>query len=116
MHTTLYTPAGQPAQADPIVVAAIADLTDAVAALTRAAYGLAFLNNGQSTDAAPPADMASDLARSAIFAAGGPMADAIELTDMVEAFRDEVARSELRAMQQRAGGALRLDRPAPEAQ
>jgi hypothetical protein len=116
MQTSLYTPAGQPAQANPIVVEAIADLNAAAAALTRAAYGLAFLNDGTATAAAPLGDMVRNLARSATTAAGGPMADAIELADMVEGFRDEVAHHELQAMQQRAGGALRLGRPAREVQ
>ncbi|MGE4178119.1 MAG: hypothetical protein AB7G65_20020 [Thermoleophilia bacterium] len=114
MQTTLYTPAGQPAQANPIVLEAIAELNAAAAALTRAAYGLAFLNDGDATDASPLGDMVSDLARSVTDAVGGPMVDAIELADMVEGFRDDVARSELQAMQDRAGGALRLGRPAQE--
>lgn len=107
MQTTLYTPAGQPAQPNAIVTDTIADLNAAAAALQRAAYGLAFPNNGEPTQAAPLADMVRDLSRNAIVAAGGPMSDTLELSEMVEGFRDNVATAELAAMQQRSDGAPR---------
>jgi hypothetical protein len=108
--TTLYTPAGHPARPNPIVVEAIGELKTAAAALTRAAYGLAFLNGGQPTDATDLADQAHDVALSAALAASGPMSDAIELSDMVDGLRAQLASSELAAMQARAGGALVLGR------
>lgn len=112
MQTSLYTPAGQPAEANPVVVQAIADLNAASDALQRAAYGLAFLTGGVAGDATVLLDRAREAAR---IDRVGPMADALELCDLVENFRDQIAATELAAMAQRAGGALRLGTPPAEA-
>lgn len=107
---SLYTTAGQPARPNPIVVEAIGELNTAAAALTRVAYGLAFTNGGQPTDATDLADEARDAALSAALAADGLMSGAIELSDLVDGFRAQVAQAELAAMKARAGGGLVIGR------
>lgn len=112
--STLYTPAGQRAQANPIVVEAIEQLAAAEAALTRAAYGLAFLNGGKPTEATDLADLAHDTALSAALAASPLMSYAIELSDLVGGLREQLTRGELAAMKRRAGGALVIARAPQE--